>query len=459
MLNRFDYLTTIDEVFSHYLATESVQGEEWHDLYKKYPYLFRKVVRSDTETDRLLYSVFKKFAERAYEFINWTVVDLRRADEEKIELVLDSPIWGEFEDEILQALIEGLSIALQAGGEFAELETKIATGWSWSSSPAIDYLRKTNLELVKNLSKTTRSRINSVLRTGLTLGENREQMIDRVFNVLNDRKRASAIAHTETIRAYGEGRLEVAQQIEEQFDVVVMKTWRDGQPKACKICAGLNGESVRYNKTFSNGLISIPAHPNCRCNMSLDVVVDEEDKPKHGKLVPTKDFFEYVAAETGGRWVTLKDGRRILIRPPKGARSYARLPTPIQGAVNRWAQKGDDQQLSEMIKFPSPEFKNAVKTHQLELKQEFGNKIRLYRGEGTESTFRNVDEYNQFLDTVMERGFLSWTTDKSVAEHFAAKIDKGVLVARDVPVENILFSHYQGWGHARGEEEFIVKVI
>lgn len=47
-----------------------------------------------------------------------------------------------------------------------------------------------------------------------------------------------------------------------------LKEWSPG-PGACDICAGLAGQTVRWDAQFSNGSAMPPAHPNCRCTAVL----------------------------------------------------------------------------------------------------------------------------------------------------------------------------------------------
>ena len=266
---KFNYLYALDDILSHYVAQHTIEGEDWHPIYKKYRDLFRKVIKSDVETERSLIKVFKRFADRADEFVNWTEVGMRMAAEDVV-LPLDTNIFLDFEDMLTISLVGGLSSAIEAGGEFVERETGIVVGWTQYSTPAMDYMRKNNLALVKNLSKTTHKRIKSSLFTSLDLGEDRNTMIDRLQKVITDRRRASVIAHTETIRAYTQGRIEVANELKDLgFETV--KVWMDNQPGACPICIGLHGERVKEGKMFSGGFDGPPAHPSCRCGMTIDV--------------------------------------------------------------------------------------------------------------------------------------------------------------------------------------------
>jgi SPP1 gp7 family putative phage head morphogenesis protein len=82
------------------------------------------------------------------------------------------------------------------------------------------------------------------------------------------RRRAQTIARTETMRAANEGQQQLWEQAREAglLDRTAKKVWIVADP--CPICAGMSGETVRIDQTFSIGG-DPPAHPNCRCTVGL----------------------------------------------------------------------------------------------------------------------------------------------------------------------------------------------
>jgi SPP1 gp7 family putative phage head morphogenesis protein len=46
------------------------------------------------------------------------------------------------------------------------------------------------------------------------------------------------------------------------------KTWM-AEPDACDICLPLDGETVPVSEPFRSGDMTPPAHPNCRCDITL----------------------------------------------------------------------------------------------------------------------------------------------------------------------------------------------
>lgn len=82
------------------------------------------------------------------------------------------------------------------------------------------------------------------------------------------KSRAQTIARTETMRAANEGQQQLWEQAREAglLDRTAKKVWIVADP--CPICAGMSGETVRIDQTFSIGG-DPPAHPNCRCTVGL----------------------------------------------------------------------------------------------------------------------------------------------------------------------------------------------
>ena len=88
--------------------------------------------------------------------------------------------------------------------------------------------------------------------------------------------RSSMIARTEIQIAQNWGRQLAWQQASDGgwVDPVSQKVWKTasatmGGVPPCDRCAPMEGESVRWNQSFSNGLLMPPAHPHCRCTAFL----------------------------------------------------------------------------------------------------------------------------------------------------------------------------------------------
>ena len=135
-------------------------------------------------------------------------------------------------------------------------------------------------EVALNANKLVQQKVQDALAASLEIGETEEQRADRVMDALKDamnveKNRARAIARTEIHGAYSEAQYETGRELGAS-----KKTWlsaRDGNVRSfAKGDAAdhvmMDGETVNYEQTFSNGLM-FPQDPNgpaaevinCRC--------------------------------------------------------------------------------------------------------------------------------------------------------------------------------------------------
>lgn len=262
-----DLLRT-EELVALYHASE-LPGEEYHPGYKKNMDIFRKIARSDMETESEMGLYFEKQAKRVIKNTDWDAYEVRKAS------LLDMVTVKWVDDKLNLTLLLGKTLvdALEAGGEFTQIEQKIDSGWSSNDAPAVEFLNKYTPKLAGNLTDTTIDRIKSSLKYSVTNGESTAEAKARLFKVINDKKRAASIAHTESVRAFTGGRLLVGYEYGAD-----RKRW-DTTSKPCAICAEQARKgAVPIDKPFSNGIWATPAHPNCRCLIKL--LLPENGKPK-----------------------------------------------------------------------------------------------------------------------------------------------------------------------------------
>lgn len=277
MLN-LDYLEELYDTLSEHLAEHPPEGEDWHPYYKKHSESFKKVIKADALTEKNIYREFKTLSEHVDSFVIWNRYEEARFANEDFLIPLDNEGWIEFQVKLQEAIVEGLQIAVEAGGMFTEFETGVVIGWTYKNPPAQDFLRTYTFDLVKGITKTTRESMRKSLLTSLKLGEDRYAATERLADIIDNRKRAAAIAHTETVRSYSEGREQVADWLYKEMNINTVKTWRDGQAGACVICLSLNGQQVNRDEMFFSELTgqyykAPPGpHPWCKCGMSIDVV-------------------------------------------------------------------------------------------------------------------------------------------------------------------------------------------
>lgn len=260
-MSKKQLLTAIEEfeglLDSIYRA--SLPGEPYHPGYETYKEVFELLVKSDKKTERMMSTYFSRAAKRVIEQIDWNRYAVLTADE--IDDMMDID-WDGEQLNIKVTLTESLVEAVRAGGMFSEFETNVDLGWNETFEPAVDFLDKHTTRVSKSLNKTSERRLRTALRQSISNGENITEATRRVNAVINNKKRAAVIAHTESVRAFSEGRIEAGALIGAD-----RKQW-DATLGACHICRPLDGMVVGLKESFNSiigSVFSPPAHPNCRC--------------------------------------------------------------------------------------------------------------------------------------------------------------------------------------------------
>lgn len=253
-------LTDLESELIHYHA-QSSPGEDYHPDYKKNKSIFKMLVRSDLETEKVMTSYFEDLAERIVHSINWPLFE-QTVQKGSISDYIDH----EWDGELLKMkvlLTDSLIEAIVAGGQYTEDEFNIDIGWNEKNDPAINFLDKHTTWLSRTLNRTTEKRLRSALRQSINMGESIGEATARVMKVVDDPRRAGVIAHTESVRAFSQGRLEAGRQMGAD-----RKEW-DTTLNPCPICEPLDGDVVKLDETFEGGFDAPPAHPNCRCLIRL----------------------------------------------------------------------------------------------------------------------------------------------------------------------------------------------
>ena len=239
----------------------ALPGEQFHKDYQKNKDVFRLVVKSDRQMEKKLAEYFKELGQRLALKLNLSTYQLNVK-----AFDLASYIDADWDGEILNLKIiitEAMKNAIIAGGIAAEEELKIDIGWNGTSKPALDFLNKYSLKLAKGLNDTTIDKVKSALQTSLDNGESTTDAIARLTDVIDDPKRAATIAHTESVRAFSQGKLAVAEEVGAE-----QKEWATTYAP-CAICDPLNGLVVGIDEEFDGEYDAPPAHPNCRCILRL----------------------------------------------------------------------------------------------------------------------------------------------------------------------------------------------
>jgi len=154
------------------------------------------------------------------------------------------------------------------------------------------------------------------------------------------RSRSRTIARTERMRAHNQARLLSFQQAVDNGIASAehsRKQWQTGPFDVCPICVAMQGQESKVNEGFRlpNGgqVDSPPAHPNCRCTMTMRTDTRLYDPPQNLGTGTLGDPFR-----TAGRGDFSSQGRSLL-QPPSIPTAPA---TPRPGA--RDSQEAFSQQ-------------------------------------------------------------------------------------------------------------------
>lgn len=136
-------------------------------------------------------------------------------------------------------------------------------------------------------------------REGLGPREIARNLTNRVDSV--GKHRATVLARSEMMNAWSEAYLDRTEAVQEDSDVdigVSHSEWMTaGDSRVCPVCRPLDGRiftiSEMRTRTFDIGgqtfRLSPPAHPQCRCALSVVVGFDREDLDPFNERVPSEE--------------------------------------------------------------------------------------------------------------------------------------------------------------------------
>jgi hypothetical protein len=158
----------------------------------------------------------------------------------------------------------------------------------------IEYFRIHLLEkAVLPISQTTKDRIETVLKQGITEGWGVDRIVQEIESVEfreMTRRRAETIVRTETVRASNYGALAAAHDSDFEQEKVWIAVNDNRTRRTHKHGTGVDGEQRDLLQPFSNGLM-FPGDPNgsaaetisCRCALAFEAKRDAD-----GRLIPKK---------------------------------------------------------------------------------------------------------------------------------------------------------------------------
>lgn len=205
-----------------------------------------------------------------------------KVPEDRKAIQLSLGFWRDEAKRLLKILLPHIQMGAEGGvtvHQAAVAEMSIGVDWTLPFTEAADWARKYCGELVTKVTDTTRRRIGTQvanwIETEHTLPDLWKQLAeDHAFS----RSRAKLIGTTEATRAYAEGELTAARQLEKESVFEYIKMWESiPDDNRCEICENLQAATVKGIKTPFQSMVGPlqgpPAHPGCRCAVTTRPMV------------------------------------------------------------------------------------------------------------------------------------------------------------------------------------------
>lgn len=127
------------------------------------------------------------------------------------------------------------------------------------------------------------------------------------------RRRATNIARTEIITSENLGRFASWNEAVRQGVMAPdsLKEWNTENGDACDECRRMDGEIVRWDAPFSNGVLMPPAHPSCRCAASALPAGKLKGEPGYDPELDDPDFLYGPDYQARVGWTPMPGGRNV----------------------------------------------------------------------------------------------------------------------------------------------------
>jgi len=274
------------------LAANQAAGEDWAAEYARAPKQHAELIKLTAKMHRQVFTYLRELAKQAPQFVNWfeyhsAVFEQQRqmsvvsseVEAYNVNVVVKNDNVSQSDQQFIKVVFDTVAATIATGAESMVVEHGRPPIGLTTTSVTIQNLtteQLANLVGMKvvdknkptehvipnpnpayNIDETTRTRIANSIKTSIRLGENQEQAVKRLQQVIADPARADMIAYTETVRAYATGRATYAQQ-----SGAVAKHWYDSN--AIDICSDNTAEGwIPMGADFVSGDPNEPAHPNC----------------------------------------------------------------------------------------------------------------------------------------------------------------------------------------------------
>lgn len=322
-IKKHEQLLALERVLDSYLFKQPESGEAWHISYKSNRESFDLLSKQQAKLKQIVHTYFMGQANRVNQLVHLHLIVA--ADKPNVDRYINTELWDKENKSFANALADGIFPIFTNGARTQATAFKALTPITAASSPynapSQQFLTNYTLQLASDLNDTTQASIKSAIQTSLALGESRDELANRIDDIINNPYRSTMIAQTESVRAFNSGRLAVAKDMGYGF-----KTW-EAVPDACPYCDDLDGTSISVDDTFESDLGDVdqpPLHPNCRCGVKItkdDPNADDSDTSDDDNSDDTVGAAEIIKGKViKGGWITTASGNRVLIDDSYGSK-------------------------------------------------------------------------------------------------------------------------------------------
>lgn len=275
-------LKAIDFELDVYRFKQPQGGEDYTARYRKNIKVFEDFIKNAVLTKRHLLSYFRAQAKRLPDLINLmriTAAEVTEIDyyEEIAQNMMIEDQWEREQINLTAALMLTAVPLFLNGVDAMESDIRYNSILDADLTKAQTTTEEYVSKISKDINATTKKMLINQTKLSLKLGENRDQLTERLNKILVNPNRAEMIAQTESVNLYGYGREEVAKEVG-----LTHKEWESGIG-ACPICQSLSGLIVKIDRPFISGFnkgeyMRPAAHPRCKC--SIHYISAQEAKNK-----------------------------------------------------------------------------------------------------------------------------------------------------------------------------------
>lgn len=271
-------------------------AEDWGRDYKKDRKTYRALIVSEAKFQRDCAKFFRKLAKKVPENINWSEynrlldehnkVETSRVDAAKkvninIKTIISGDLFEDEDDLFIEVAKPHISTSTYLGAKAAERIYKVPLNIKTTTEFIKDLTTERLAQLVGKkvdkdgnlvdnpradyrISDKTRDQIATSIKTSIEKGEDKAKATERLIDIVGNPQRAQDIAQTETINAYGNGKLGFG-----KASGATGKEWED--LSATDECAEYANEGiVPLDHDYDGAGLQAPAaHNRCRCSQRL----------------------------------------------------------------------------------------------------------------------------------------------------------------------------------------------